>query len=274
MAKEAMKYLVDLASLASTIGAMQGIDDAADSDQYMSNLLESAHTKAAEEFDLEVIAAATASGSMNHMFEWGTAGINKGRTTRRMNPNNPEAKLWKHTFTGSGKNREADYIFEPSKVPVPLPTTAKTGISQQYLSKLKGKHIFWNKAAVMEAGTPVHISPKNKGGKLFIPHMDNPPPSARPIDIARGFTMYSGTVTVTPGAHSAGTFEAFWKRFWDGRGSKIMEEEINRSFREDMDRALAGTKGKSSMTPPSDIVFNEQVAAGRAKAKTTMRGRQ
>lgn len=265
-----MEFMIDLESVSALIGAMEGVSEVANSEAYMNELIQAAHAKVTDEFDMQIAADAMATTSLNHMYEWGTAGINRGRTTRRLNPLSPEARLWQHRLTGRGKNQAASFAFLPSKVPVPLPTTEKTGISSKYLKNLKRKHIFWNKAAVMESGTPVTIKPK-AGGKLFIPHMGQTPRNARPIDIARGFTMTPNSVTLRPGGNNAGTFTAYWERFWEGRGSGEMQAHMEKGFMQDLERVMAEAQAaRGTMTRPSVTLVAADIKKAKANAAKTM----
>lgn len=267
---QGIHYLVDFDSIAVMIGAMEAAADVANTDRYIAKLIKSAHDTVSDEFDSAFVASAMASSVFSHMFEWGTAGINNGRTTRRMSPNNKESHLWEHDLIGSGKNQSITYRFLPSKVPVPQPTTTKTGISQKYLSRLNGKHIFWNKAAIMEAGTPVHIAPKN-AGKLFIPLMGWNGPNLRPQDKARGFIMTSKGVTVTPGGEHIGAFNAYWERFWQGQGNKDMQEHMEAAFTKHLDtvrKKAESVRGK--LTPAGANNLSAKVAEGRTMASSSM----
>lgn len=269
-AANSITYMVDLEQVATTIGAIELAATYADTDRYIARLINAAHSKAARAFDAEAISKAMTTQTLNHMFEWGTAGINNGKTTRRMRPDSPEAKLWHHTITGAGRDKAVGFIFDASKVPVPQPTTTKTGISQEYLSKVKGKHIFWNKAAIMESGTPVKIKPKN-GGKLFIPLNGYDSPSLRPIDKARGFIMTRKSVTVVPGGRHAGTFNALWERFWEGTGQVIMQADMEEGLQAHLEQVkLKAEHTSPRMAPASSNQVSKAVAKGRALAVQTM----
>jgi hypothetical protein len=264
MPKQGIQLFVDFEQVATTIGAIEEAATVADSDRYIGKLINAAFAHTAEEFDGEVVAAAMASDKLHHMFEWGTQGINRGRTTVRLSPNSDAAKLWENVLTGSGKNKGVAFRFKPSKVPVPLPTTTQTGISQRYLSKLNGKHIFWNKAAVMEAGTPVHIAPKN-GGKLFIPLKGMNGVNIRPQDKARGFIMTSKPVTAVPGAQSAGTFTSFWEAFWQGRGSETMAAHMEKRLQAHLERVnMKASRTRGRMGPAGKGAVERAVSRGRA----------
>jgi hypothetical protein len=266
-----IKFNADLSSVAALIGAVDGAEEATDNDRYISDLIRFAHAEAVDEFNMEAIAFGQA-GQIKHMFEWGTQGINQGRTTRRMNPMNKDARLWRNTIDGVGKSQVLDFEYKHSQVPIPNPTTTKTKISQRYLTKLsRGKTFFWNKAFVMESGTPVHIKPKN-GGRLFIPLMGNPSEKADKASIKRGFIMTPHEVEARPGANSAGTFTAFWTRFWEGRGQDIIQTSMETGFKKDVETAVAkADETRGAMKPVQSNDFEAQVQTSKARTKASIK---
>lgn len=269
--RQGMRYLIDTSSVSAAIGAIDGADEVTREEGYLTDLMKAAHTDVADEFNMMITAHAAASRTLNHMFEWGTSGINTGRTTRRINPMSPEARLWLHTYTGTGKSGAVGFTFLPSHVPVPKPTTTRTGIDQKYLSKLKGKHIFWNKAFVMESGTTVTIRPA-PGKKLFIPHMGRSPSNIKASDLAKGFTMYPRSVELTPGQNSAGTFTAYFKQFWETKGQKSMEANVFKTFNTDLTKALRkASASRGAPLPPNPARVHAQVKASSAKTSKSMR---
>jgi hypothetical protein len=158
-------------------------------------------------------------------------------------------------------------------VPVPQPTTESTGVAQKYLSKLRGKHVFWSKSIIMETGQKVTISPK-PGGKLFIPFNGNPPEDATPSEIARGFMMYPGSVTMTPGGNNVGTFTAYWEAYWNGPGAATMREHAESRFLSDLETVMkfAGNK-RGQLKPPTAAGFHRSVKAAQNRAAKQMMSR-
>jgi len=262
--------MTDMTAVATTMAAIESAAQVADTDRYIGKLINAAHAKMVDEFNSHLVADAMASSAFHHVFEWGTAGINRGKTTRRLNPMSKEAQLWENTMSGAGKNKAMGFRFIPSKVPVPLPTTTKTGISQKYLSKLKGKHIFWNKAAVMEAGTPVSISPKN-GGKLFIPLAGWSGADLTNADKARGFIMTTKTVTVVPGGQNIGTFTAYWERFWEGTGQEGMEAHMAEGLASHLERVRqAASRTTGRLSPAGSGEVQKALARGKTLGANIM----
>src|SRR5690242_5633907 len=94
-----MRWDMNLSEVAQLIGTIYGADKATRTNVYIDHLMHAAHADAAEQFNKDIAAQAMATQRFNHMYEWGTAGINKGRTSRRMDPLSPEAMLWRHRLS-------------------------------------------------------------------------------------------------------------------------------------------------------------------------------
>lgn len=266
-----LRYTIDTAELSEVIGAVYAAEKLGNDNSYMGDLLECAHATTANVFNEEVTATAIASGSFKHMYEWGTIGINSGRSSRRMSPTNPAARLWRNDLEGFGRERVLNYTFLPSTATVPMPTVAKTGVSSRILSMLNRTHIFWNKAAVMELGTTVTIAPKH-GTKLFIPFYGEPQGDISAAAERRGYMMYAGEVEVQPGRWSQGTFTTYWTRFWNGRGFEMMQEHVEHALTLDLEEEMRITP-KANPLPPSPNGFHAEVAASQKKSEMRMRGK-
>lgn len=246
-----MRWDINLSEVGTLIGSIYGLEQATRTDVYIDNLLKAAHSDAASQFNKDIAAQAAATQMFNHMYEWGTSGINKGRTTRRMNPLSPEAMLWRHKLSGRGRHKGIDWTYRASKVPVPPPTTAKTKVARKYLDRLSGrKNIFMWKAPIIENGMKVKLRPKY-ANKIFVPFYGQPrSPKLSNYDRKRGFLFHKGPLTNVPGHGTiqgrdlAGNFTSFWESWWNSAGSAILEEKmhsaVNESVRETL--ALAGAK--------------------------------
>lgn len=245
------KVLSNLESVGDLIGSLKGMGEAMEEDEYIETLIQQAHGKAANAFD--VAAAATAgAGHLTHVFEFGVPGITRGQP-KFADPTAPEARLWIHRLSGKGGNQDIGYTFRPATQPNPQPTTAETGVASKYLRKLsRRKYIFWNKAFVMETGQTVSIKAKNSDF-LFIPFGDNPP--TNPAN-KRGFVMYNttklGPISAKPGASSKGTFTAFWMNWWASAGNELIEQDMRASVESDIKKAeadIAKRTAAESMKP-------------------------
>jgi len=254
---QGMRWDINLGEVAQLIGTVYGADNATRTNVYIDHLMRAAHSEAAEQFNRDIAAQAIATQRFNHMYEWGTAGINKGRTSRRMNPLDPEAMLWKHRLTGGrSKHKGIDWSFRASKVPVPQPTTAKTRVAREHLDRLSGrKHIFYWKAPIIEAGMKVKLRPKYSN-MIFVPFYGKPrSPKLDDATIKRGFLFHSGPLTNVPGHGTIqgrdlqGNFTAFWEEWWNAAGSAVlanyMYQVVDDSMREVLTKAGARTGSRS-----------------------------
>lgn len=276
MAAQGLNLKADFSQLARLVGTVKGYSSAVESDIYINDLLKVAHQIAAKEFNAAVASVAIAASgtpkSLSHMYEWGTIGINKGRTTRAMQPTNPDAMLWTHVMKGRGRAKTIDFKFRPSTVPVPQPTTAKTKVARKYLDRLNGKQYkFHWKAPVMEFGTTVHLKP-NKAKMIFVPFYGKPK-TRNAYDIKRGFLFHKGPLNSVPGKTVKGNFSSFWIGWWASAGAKSMKDNTKTAVALHAGKVIhtkAGTmrgvrSGKSGMKTWS---YDVSVAAGIAKAKT------
>lgn len=268
--KQGLQYVSDFDSVAAVIGAIDAAEGLGRKDRYIGKLIDAAHDVAVDEFNTQIVADAMSTTTLDHMFEWGVTGINPA-SARRINPTSEAARLWRHTLSSTGRSKTIGFMFKPSVVPVPKPTTTKTGIAQKYLSRLKGNHVFWNKAFVMESGTTVTIEPKKANGKLFIPIKGLKGGNFRPADIKRGFIMTKGPVESVPGASSMGTFTAYWERFWNSMGNMTMTEHMERSFQKDLAKVVADAeKTRGAMTSTKLQNINGKVKTEKKKAEGKM----
>lgn len=277
---QGMRWDINLAEVASLVGTVYGMDRAVRTNIYIDHLMRAAHAEAAEQFNKDIASQAIATQRFNHMYEWGTAGINKGRTTRNMNPLNPEAMLWKHRLTGGRtKHKGIDWTFRASKVAVPQPTTAKTKVARKYLDRLSGrKHIFYWKAPIIESGMKVMLRPKY-AEKIFVPFYGQPrSPKLTAYDRKRGFLFHKGPLTNIPGHGTiqgrdlAGNFSAFWEEWWNSAGSTILEQSMYRAVDEQVREALikAGAKSGSRMRNKN---WKFEIATAERSAEAFMQAR-
>lgn len=253
---QGMRWDINLGDVAQLIGTIYGAEKTVRTNIYIDSLMKAAHAEATSQFDQDIAAQATATQMFNHMYEWGTVGINKGMTSRRLNPLSHEAKLWKHRLTGGrGKHKGIDFSYRASKVPVPQPTTAKTKVAREYLDRLSGrKHIFYWKAPIIESGMKVKLRPKYAQA-IFVPFYGKPRSHNLSDETRkRGFLFHKGPLTNIPGHGTiqgrdlAGNFTAFWETWWNSTGQAILQTEMTRDVDEQLRIALekAGKVGQRS----------------------------
>lgn len=254
----------DFGALADMIGTVQGATKVLNDSKFMDLLITRAHAEAAVQFDGDAAAYAEATGTLGHMYEWGTAGINSARTTRRMNPLSEGAKLWKHTLTGSGTSKEAGFNFQPSVVPIPKPTVTATGVDRPTLSLLKGgPYIFAAKAAIMESGVSVTIKPRGNN-MLFMPF--GPEGPHNPKYAGKTYIWTRGPIKTVPGKTYAGNFSKFWLTWWNAEGDRIMTDSIEQSVNMKM-KTLLDSAGRSMGNRPTKIsVAQFRLNLNQAKA--------
>lgn len=267
-----MQFFADFSGVEKALGAAWGALDALDDKEYQNDLIRTAFAEANDAFNLEAAAYAAAGGNIKHMFEWGTIGINRGRTNMRPSPTSDRARLWQPVIEGHGLRKQFDFTFRPSIAFVPKPTTGETGMSQDVISELRD-HVFWNKAMVMESGMTVTIRTQEAQFLLFPFYKGNIPPHARSNDIARGYTLHPGPVTMRPGARTAGQFNAYWVQFWEGRGNDILNYSIQRQIDADFDTAIAMAHSNGTMRPAMPGTVTKAIKAERKRIERNARRR-
>ena len=261
------RVLSNLESLGEMIGALQGLQQGLNEDEYIEGLIRQAHGKASNAFN--VAAAATAgAGYLTHVFEYGNPGITPG-PPMFADPTAANARLWTHTLTGKGGQMDIGYTFRPALVRNPQPTTASTGVPSKYLAKLsRRKYIFWNRAYVMETGRSVEIHAKN-GDFLFVPFRGA---SENPKN-KRGYMMWNtkslGPIVNTPGQSTKGQFTGFWMKWWAAAGNDIIEQDMRKSVTMDIERATAEAARRAQTATVKPVqATNVPGAAERARAYT------
>lgn len=263
------KIFTNLEALGDVIGALRGIGDGVEADEYMEGVIRQAHGHAANAFNMA--AAATAkTGSIAHMYEFSTPGITKGQALHP-DPTSPDARLWIHTLIGHGGSMELGYSFRLARERNPRPTTADTGVASKYIAKLsRRKYVFWNKAMVMETGRPVEIKAHNSDF-LFVPFYGEPP--TNPL-YNRGYLMWDSTrlgpLIAHPGAQTKGNFTAFWQGWWASAGNQVMTDQIELDVTMDIERTMTEATSKAdaeSMKPIQEVNLAATARSARAMYK-------
>lgn len=269
-----VEFMADFSPLVDSIGTFEGMAESVKNPAYMDELLQVAHGVAVNEFHV-MAAAQAATGSIAHMYEWGTQGINRGRSSGRPNPMDPRARLWVDTFVTGGLNGVVGFEFRQSVGKVPKPTMTGSGMSKAVIDKMSD-HVFRWKARVMEMGETVHIVPKN--AKMLLIPMRN---GMVPIDqndivrASRGYVMAKGPITAQPGRNVAGNFSQFWLGFWESRGNQMMDQEVEAMLREDFEEGIV-QQGRGPLKPPVPSIMaavkrKQQMVASGAVVKARAR---
>lgn len=245
---QGINWIVDLSGINDAIGLSLALEDIGRQSRYAQDLITCAYRHVDEDFNREAAAFAATTGSLGHMFEWGTLGINTGRSNMRPDPMSEKARLWKNEFKPGRKISSLQFKFKPSVAIVPKPTSRKTGIPSDILKRLK-THIFWNKAYVLESGIPVTVKPKpdNKRQLLFVPNLWKG---------EKGFSMYNRPTQPNVSAETQGTFNIYWLDFWEGRGEEMIQNLVEEYAMEDLKRVVRklNAKKQRSMHPINNQV--------------------
>ena len=244
MQSQGIVMRIDMNAINETIALGIALEELGRQSRYMQDLITCAYHYTNDEFNREIVSFAQATGSLGHMFEWGTLGINKGRSSMRPNPMSEQARLWRNDFKPGRVKTSVAVEFKHSVATVPKPTSKKTGIDSDILNKLK-THIFWNKAFVLENGIPVTIKPKpeNKRKLLFVPNLWKG---------EKGYTMYARPTNPDISIDTKGTFSIFWLDFWEGRGKEKMQSEVEEYVRDDIKYVL--NKLKTARRKPVHVI--------------------
>ena len=259
MSKSELKMLIDQSGVNSMLGTVFILDELGRQSRYMQNLIECAYEQANTEFNLSIVAFASATGRMGHMFEWGTVGINTSESNMSLDPMEKRAQLWTNIFKPGRKWSTLSYTFNPSVATVPKPPAEKTGIDERILSKLRD-HVFWNKAFVMETGEPVTIRPKadNVRGLLFVPNIWKG---------EDGYSMYSKNTHPDISAKTKGTFTTYWTEFFEGQGAVLMQGNVEKWFEEDLYMAVRMIRSKSTLHIPDPTIDKRQIESSKRTAR-------
>ena len=197
--------------------------------KYTDSIFDNAFGEADEEFNIRAAGYAAVTGNISHMYEWGTIGINRGRTNMRPDPMSRAARLWDNVAPGRGFNRVITYYFKPSFANVPKPTVRDTGMDPEIIGKMRD-HIFRWKAEMMEWGREVTIVP-DKAKFLLIPVTEANRAYVRSNDAKRGYTLSKGPITFQAGGNRyANNFTTFWMQYWEGDGEFIVNRAVNRQI--------------------------------------------
>lgn len=272
-----VEFFTDFSALAKFIGAGKALAQSEDDQLYLDNLAEAAFNDVENEFNIEA-AAMGAAGTIKHMFEWGTQGINRGRTNMRPNPLSERARLWGTKLNARGLNGTYEYYFKPSVAFVPKPTSTETGMDPEVIANMR-KHIFWNKAMVFETGMEVTIARK-EAKFLLMPAFKNTDTSMwRRTDIKRGYRLLKNPVILQPGQQTAGRFTGFWTDFWEGRGQEMIDARMESYFEEDFLADLeVNTSGtvRPAMTQNirAEVVKEQKRVARNARRRAAYRAKK
>jgi hypothetical protein len=267
-----IRFAVDFTSVIDSLGAGLAIGEISKDQSYLDAIVDAAWGEAEHQFNIEA-ASYAATGHIKHMYEWGTAGINRGRSNMRPNPLSERARLWQTTNNGHGLNRVLAYHFKPSLAYVPKPTKRDTGMDPAIIEQLQW-HVFTWKASVLETGAEVTIMPKGENNLLIPYYPEADPGLFSPYDRRRGYTISKGPHTHSPGetGGTVGTFQTYWTAFWEGRGNKMMDESLEKQIEMDFYPQL-NSRRNGGITPVKPGAVSAGVQKAKKKAQTTARAK-
>lgn len=250
---------VDLSPVIQFLAAGDAMTRALENPRYADGLFESAFAEADEVFNTQAAAYAAATGNISHMYEWGTTGINRGRSNMRPNPMSPTARLWKTVAVGKGFDKTITYNFLPSKAIVPKPTGFPNIDFRD--------HVFVWKAEVMEWGRQVTIYPK-EAKFLFIPVTPENEQFVRPHDRKRGYTLSKGPISFNAGGRRyANNFTNFFTNYWYDQGDGIIQASIQRQALADFEPELRKTVSKTPTKPKPNVTGKVRTESKKIEGK-------
>lgn len=154
MTKSSANFNVNGEGLEAVAGYINGMTKEVQTDQYIGSVINFVHARLAPEFDRHMDRKAQANHSaFHHVYEWPSS-FGSNDTIGQ-----PQYRLWRQNIKGNGRQKTAGFYFIASKRAVPVnPVLAEPGPTGNHVRI--GFHRFAWKAAVMEFGMQVSISPQ------------------------------------------------------------------------------------------------------------------
>lgn len=171
-------------------------------------------TLAGKEFLMRVNSAAAGSDSLKHMYEWNNAGNKYKRLFR----------LIRTSVRGGNLVISTKYLPSTSSVPIPeqLTTPGRSG------RIVTSRHVFKNKAKIMEDGSPVRITAKAAQALVM-------PTESGPVFIRRPRSVY---ITNPGGSAAKGGYKKFFLGYF-GNPSNLRAVVDKSGMIPRMERAIA-----------------------------------
>jgi hypothetical protein len=268
-----LQVRADFSPVIFSVGAAMAAIESLENPMYVNNIIEAAFNDADDIFNTEA-AALGATGTIKHMFEWGTAGINRERTNMRPDPLTDRARLWDTTLTSMANQQIISYNFKQSIAIVPKPTKTRSGMDPDVIKKMKD-FVFREKAYILESGSQVTIEPKGKF--LLIPY--NGQEWFKNYDVKRGYAMLMKGFTSVPGRDSMGNFDTFFLNYWENRGLDFMDEHIEKQVNMDFGPAVEiNRQDTPTIAVPGSIISGiekeKKKVAKKAQAKAKARSKK
>src|SRR6478736_8162936 len=95
--QNAIDIEADMAEGYKALGFVTGLTSEVSTSRFIAPVVEYAHDRMARAFDIEIDQVARGNESaLGHVYEWRMTGM-------------PQGRLWRHTLTGRGENRQASW---------------------------------------------------------------------------------------------------------------------------------------------------------------------
>lgn len=233
------EFGMDAGGAFGAFGYIGGISKTVKTRAYMDSVLEFTHSRLSSLFDLWMDNVARSQArEFAHVYEWPSEYQDYNETV-----GNPRFRLWSHTLTGRGGNKTASFTFLPSVRPSPvnpaLLVPGPGGVVKE------GVHVFVWKAAAMEYGIDIEVSPKlakmlayvderkstNGGvdGGFSHKHPREDEDGVTPVRFSEGPVHF----TAGGGVHTM-KFTSAFIYWWQGQASEAFHEEVRPRLEKDL----------------------------------------
>lgn len=268
----AAKVVSNLEQLAEAIGSYIGLMEGLETKTYMDTLITKAYARTALEFNKHAAAQAISSRGLEHMWEYGTAGISERGVIKYGNPLSQSARLWKNTLIGKGGVKTISFVILPAKSLVPPHDLEEIEVAREDMPPLKvetglRKYKFPNKAAIYESGVNVSLAPR-QATMLFIPIKTEGMPTKYAGDPKKGF-VWTQAHTYSPGLMSdtKGRFTGLFGGWWAGIGAELMSSRMRLEVEKDLVEATTGIRPARKITSAQATSIAAAVERGRKKTR-------
>lgn len=190
---------VDTSGIDAYTDVVSGFIDAIESPQVQDEYLDTLMDETRRQFMIHTMAHNRLNlGDIQHVFEWPSQvmGVATSATS--------DVPLFEVHNEERGVYKAITFNYLPSRVPVPLPNPDRYGFNSKYIEGMK-RHVFTQKALVMETSNSVHISSRTAGKKIFIPDSR----------VARGFRMLESGNPNPGGPAATGGFARWWTNWFN-----------------------------------------------------------
>lgn len=252
-------YGIDDDGAQGVAGYLHGMTKTVETGQYIGSVITYVHGILAPRFDRHMDMIAKGSGArFHHVYEWPSAYGAKDTL------GNPAFRLWRQTLRGNGKTKSASFRFIASRRAVPVHPLAATPSERTGKHVKVGFHIFYWKAAVMEFGLNVSISPTLGDWLTLVP-----PKSNFLVFTKKTIEMQGGT------PYTRGAFTKAFADWWENDADKYFNQNIGPSLARDLVKTGALSRRTGISKPKTFTITtggrNGAYAAAEARARKDMK---